>query len=404
MRDRPHAFGVTELRDALAPEDHDDDRTLPELAVDLLGLVEMSDAFDAEQTHDAVDEPHPDNFTIFCDVGVPNAFRRASSAAPEMWVYAVDDGLAAGSARSEVVLDKAGRYLPYVTRAPFIAPLFDDIEVEHLPGTALMVRTPGAMMFSHWLYDLLPRVEAARAAGYGPDTVDYVLVNGGERPYEFESLEAMGYRRDQILHVHGNTRSIQADRLVVPTYPRAVDQSKYTPPWARRLVRSTFGIHGDPKDRPKRAKVAYLSRQSAHRRKIVPHDQLDTFLGSVDAVWIEPEHLTVRETAQQLHDVALLVGPHGAGLANGVFLPPWSAAMEIIGSQFMLEHFHVLTSSTSHYVGVSANDEGDDVFSSAAMARVDARTNTENQELDIVLDPERTAQALDWAQQFLDDY
>ena len=83
------------LVDKHTAEDRDDDRTLPELSIDLLGLVEMSDDFDAVHTHDAVDEPHPTNFTIFSDVGVPNAFRRASSAAPEMWVYTVDDGLAA---------------------------------------------------------------------------------------------------------------------------------------------------------------------------------------------------------------------------------------------------------------------------------------------------------------------
>lgn len=404
VRRWPHTFDADELRDCMAVEGRPDDRPLPEVAAELLGPVDMSDRYDAQKTQDAVVEPAPTNFTIYSDLGVPNTFLRASNAAPEMWVYSVDHGLAAGSARSEVILDKAGRYLPYVTRAPYLAPLFDDIEVEHLAGTTLMVRTPGAVMFSHWLYDLLPRVEAARAAGFGPQQVDHVVVNGREHGYEFESLLALGYRREQIRYVRGSTPAIQADRLVVPTYPRAVDKSKYTPPWARDLVRAAFGVADESPTRPAKPKVAYLSRQSAHRRRIEPHDQLDEFLGSVDAVWLTPERSTVREVAQQLQDVALFLGPHGAGLANGVFLPPWAAGMEIIGSQFMLEHFHILTSCTSHYVGVTTNDEGDDVFSPEAVERTHTRTNTQNQEMDIVLDPERTEQALDWARDFLSAY
>ena len=388
----------------LATDERDDDRSLPELAIDLLPDVGMSDRFDAQKTHDAVDLPQPTNFTIFSDVGLPNPFKRASSAAPEMWVYSVEDGLAVGSARSEVVLDAEGRYLPYVTRAPYLAPLFHDIETEKLRGTALMVRTPGAVMFSHWLYDLLPRVEAARLAGFGPDQVDHVLVNGQKFGYEFETLRAMGYREEQIKHVDGSSGPIHADRLVVPTYPRATEKSKFTPDWARAMVRSLFGIGGDPEHRPARPKVAYLSRQKAYRRKIVPHDQLDAFLGDYDAVWLEPEKVSVREVAHELRDAALFLGPHGAGLANGVFLPSWAGAIEIIGSQFMLEHFHVLTSSTSHYVGVTAADEGDDVFTEAAIARMRTRTNTENQELDIHLDHDRTEQALAWARDFLDRY
>jgi len=148
----------------------------------------------------------------------------------------------------------------------------------------------------------------------------------------------------------------------------------------------------------------YISRQNSSRRRIQGHELLDDFLVAADATTIHAEELTVSEMAHELSDAALLLGPHGAGLANSVFLPPWAAGMEFTGVLFMPEFFQLISTSGSKYVLVTGDDDqGRDVLDPESMKdHLPLVGNKDFKHRDILLNPERTRAALAWAEDFLD--
>ncbi len=398
----PNNIDVTALTAIFSPELPGDLEItgLEQMCEVFAGKPEQSTAYECVVVHEESVEEKPEG-VLFSDHAWPRAFERRDGSVPRVSVYRLEDATIAMTPYHDVVLDNSGAYVPEISSAPFLAPLYWGLEAERLSGRVLLAGTPGARMFSHWLLDVLPRIEAARLAGYDSSNVDHVIVHAQPSKFVQDSLAALGFQPEQIIYGRRRLPLYSVDELIAPTLVRRV---KYTPESSRRFLRQLY--LGDKADvlPPRSRKVVYISRQNSDRRRIDGHELLDDFLVATDAKTIHAEDLTVSEMAHELSDTALLLGPHGAGLANAVFLPPWAAGMEFTGVLFMPEFFQLISTSASKYVLVTGDDDqGRDVLDPESMKdHLPLVAIKDFKHRDILLNPERTRAALAWAEDFLD--
>jgi hypothetical protein len=397
----PHRLSVEALAALLGDGEHPVPAAeVPERCAALTAQPAPSTNFDRVVVMPEAIEPLPPP-AIFSDHPPPQSFLNCTGRTPEVSVYTVRSGTIAMSPTLEVVLDDGGDPVPEVTAAPFLAPLYRELESAPLRGRVLVVGTPGARMFSHWLFDVLPRIEAARLAGYGPDDFDTVLVQSAESRFTRETLELLGFRPEQIAYGRGFAL-LRADELVVPT---AVRELKYTPAWARRFLRRLFLGDAAETSCATTPKVVYISRQDAHRRRILGHDLIEPFLEATGAVTLKPETCSVAQVAAELSDAALLLGPHGAGLANAVFLPPEAAGLEMMGTVIWTEYYQLIAAGSAAYALVTGVDDHDrDVLDPASLEAHTPLPPRDLQTMDIRLHHDRTRQALAWATEALQSF
>ncbi len=173
--------------------------------------------------------------------------------------------------------------------------------------------------YCHFLLEALPRLELFLRAGFTWDDVDWVIVPeflGSAREAFFEAL---GLPLAKVVRAQPGTQ-YEAEVLFQPSFP---GRESFVPPWVvefyrERLLRP-LGV------RPQRRRRLYVAR----RQRGVAND-------AAVWAWLEArgfERLEPQTWAENIHAFAeaeLVVGPHGAGLANVVFCPRGAQLLEFV--------------------------------------------------------------------------
>jgi len=119
--------------------------------------------------------------------------------------------------------------------------------------------------------------------------------------------------------------------------------------WERH---TNFSMKSSMIDHRKSGAIALLTRSS---RSIVNSKEVSDAMEirfSMPIRMLSFEGLSFSEQVHMLHDVKLLVAPHGAGLANLVFMPPGAALIEIFPLHWHpIEYFNALARSCDVWYG-----------------------------------------------------
>src|SRR5205807_4426406 len=130
-------------------------------------------------------------------------------------------------------------------------------------------------LYSHWMFDLLPKLEILRRAGWTDDRIDYYVVNSCSAQFCVESLARLGVDRKKI--VGGAGQLVSAERLLVPS---PVRRGFWTPDWVRDFIVSTFLDPRDRADDVGHDKRVYISRANARRRRVTNDEEIRDILVS----------------------------------------------------------------------------------------------------------------------------
>lgn len=218
--------------------------------------------------------------------------------------------------------------------------------VEHLSGTAATVAYGHADAYFHWLFDVLPRIELLRLAGWDTTTWDHLIVSGSEARYERETLAALGID-GRILYVDDHPH-VQADQLVTTS---TVCISGFVPAWAVRFVRDRL-LPTEITDGP--PVRLYISRDDAVQRRLAEEDKLVPRLEALGFRCLTLADLPLDEQIELFARAEIVIGPHGGGLSNVVWCRPGTAVVELYGSDYVnpvfwglsnsldLRHYHVI--------------------------------------------------------------
>ena len=175
--------------------------------------------------------------------------------------------------------------------------------------------------YYHWFYDVLPRLEAS--IGHLPADTQY-LINENPHPYQLESLKVYGIGEDKlILQPSEVCHHIQTLWFATPA-----GHSGFSDPDLLRKVSQRMTSLSSFEEMLKKY---YISRSKAKTRRVVNENELRSALRDFSIEFIRAEDLDFRAQLQLFANAQAILGPHGAGLANLLFLPPGSKCGEMFG-------------------------------------------------------------------------
>lgn len=215
------------------------------------------------------------------------------------------------------------------------------LRAEHRPGLkerrASDVAKSGAWIlgqwkenYFHWTTEILPRVLALVEAGLGDRTV--LPVTHAADGFMAESLQNLSPSVQ-------DSPSFAADRMEFEELFLA-DSGAPNGTLLRRLARA---LGGAPSASPSRR--IFVSRAGAERRRLRNEGDLVKRLKPIGFEPVQLESLSWREQVGLMGETAILVAPHGAGLANALFLPPAAAVVEILDPAYTVPCFFDLSVS-----------------------------------------------------------
>src|SRR3954470_24223183 len=257
---------------------------------------------------------------------------------------------------------------------------------EHLPGTTMSMLQHYPSNFSHNLMQGVPRLDMFRRAIHF-DAVDRVLMNVSAPRVTREALARVGFGVDRVVEVPDDTPTFVCERLLAAT---CLSQSSATPPWARAFLNELFAVVPPPST-PRRI---FITRGTGDARGVVNHHEISAALAARGFTELSMEGRTRDEQTALFAGADVVVGVHGAALANLVFARPGTHVIELVGANTLnwvysplswaagLEHDILVgvepTPSPAFWTWQRDADQVVDVerlrqLVDAALARVDAR-------------------------------
>jgi hypothetical protein len=253
-----------------------------------------------------------------------------------------------------ILLDEQNYYnWDSTANASWLPPILSSLKPEHFVGKVAVMIAPGASLFSHWLFDLMPKFQLLFAGGYQIDDIDYFLINKQKNSYHLEILEKLGIPKNKIVYQTPKLNFISADTLIVPSKIR---NGFYTPQWAINFMRNLLldgqkNIITSPKHK------FYLSRGKAKRRRIINENDLTTVLEKFNYQTVYAEDYGISDFASLICQASSFVSPHGAGLSNILFCRPLTPVLEIFGPHISSEYWLLSQSCNLKYHILAGQDQ-----------------------------------------------
>lgn len=192
----------------------------------------------------------------------------------------------------------------------------------------------------HWFCEVLPRLFLIRNR-----TRDLVLLLPG-RPYNqtiaLESLSLLGIEFADILYMN-DQHSYKIRNLDFVTNPSV----KGLNPDLFKPIQEKLGA-----GRPQGKKRIYISRQKARFRKVLNEQKLTPLLRDYGFDIINGEDFSLRDQADLFSSAGTVMGIHGAGLTNAMFMHPGSNLVELRkkeGKAANVAYWHLADSLSHRY-------------------------------------------------------
>ena len=222
----------------------------------------------------------------------------------------------------------------------------------HIPWTTaeqtvFAVNSYATNNYFHFLVDSLAnlhwraRVPAAANAkciisGYGPDAEATL-------PFIPSAFSALGITPALQQPFDGTLLFCRS--LIFPRRVTGADPARVA--W----LRQNFGVAGS-----RGTAKLYIARGDAQRRRITNEADLIRRLEKRGFTAVTPGALPVRDQAALFAGAAIVVGPHGAGLANAGFMAPGGALVELTHSGRVVATYHELSSAAGLRYAVVVGD------------------------------------------------
>ena len=134
-------------------------------------------------------------------------------------------------------------------------------------------------------------------------------------------------------------------------------------PWKAAFLRQTFGVEG----RPRGKKRLYVARGAAPRRRVLNEAAVEKLLAGFGFTSVNPGALSLKDQVALFADAEIVVGAHGAGLTNCVFMAPGSAVVELTHDKRVVWTYHEVAGAAAlNYACIVAdavlNDKNDDAL------------------------------------------
>lgn len=201
---------------------------------------------------------------------------------------------------------------------------------------SLLIGGAGLDNYFHWFFDLLPKFHLLKRAGWF-DEVDWFILPSYNRPYQKETLRALGIDEKKIIQGDKVTH-LQVEQLIVTSFIRT---AQHIPVWACEFLKD-FSSKIPTIQTQDSHPYIYVSREDAKYRNVINEPALFAALEKYGFKKIELGKLTFREQVNLFASAKVIVSPHGAGLTNLVFCKKGTAILELFSKDYIIYLFYDL--------------------------------------------------------------
>ena len=198
---------------------------------------------------------------------------------------------------------------------------------KRISGQVAVLASTGSANYYHWLFDVLPRLEILRKAGFLQNpNLSFIL----ERPlntFQRESLRYYGFNLPRIFFLQ-DFPHIECEEMILPSLPGRIGD---VPPWVCDFLR---GPHVRLSPSTDKKNIYFVTRRKTTSRNLLNEQLLLDSLASLGVQAVEPQDLPFVEQVGLFANADIIVGTHGAGLANIVFCKPKAYVVELIPSEY----------------------------------------------------------------------
>lgn len=251
---------------------------------------------------------------------------------PEMGVLELKNASVCG--RNGWVMNREGYWIPelswYGSNFNELSFSTEKHKLKKIKGSCLSICSDWSdTNYSHFLLDTLGRFELYRQAGFSIADVDFVYC---PIPSLFAEilLKRLGIPISKCI-LPETGKAYQFERLIVPSFP---GYRRVYPQWLVEFLRNEFT------EKPaKKIRRLYIPRNTS--RKISNEKELIPILEELGFEVFEPSiHM---ETPARFAEAEIVIGAHGAALANLAFCQPGTKVLELMPSDHIFPHWYSLS-------------------------------------------------------------
>ena len=184
--------------------------------------------------------------------------------------------------------------------------------------------------YFHWLYDVLPRIGIYEKS-YNKENINFYLFPDIDLKFQKETINLLGIKKKQILSSR-IFRHIVCDQIIVTDHPynftnnTLVDQEN-VPSWISSWLREKFLTNQND-----HSQKIYIDRSdyenNFENRGIVNEDALKKMLNNFGFKFIKLANISFSDQVKIFNSAKIIIGLHGAGLANLAFCKPQTKVIE----------------------------------------------------------------------------
>lgn len=222
---------------------------------------------------------------------------------------------------------------------PFI-PTINSKDAVKIPGVTAHLCGQWSGNYFHWINELLTRAYLLNGLGFDGS----FLTPAADHPFIRESLEMLGIKPERIIP-YDSLRGVQCESLLMFDTFWFCDATEN--PHILEGLRETLLEKADKSlTLPPRVNGVYISRSGL--RSVKNEAALVPLLERHGILPIRAEELAFKTQIGLASSARIMVGPHGSGLTNSLFMPRESAVVELLAASMINACFHHIARIRNH--------------------------------------------------------
>lgn len=209
--------------------------------------------------------------------------------------------------------------------------------------------------YFHWISDYLPIIQAASDNVHSCQTL---ILPERAKLFEFVDASLRGF--DFNLHFTGRSKPLKVNNLHV-IGPVAQSGNYRSDLFRRALTTVKKSLKPPPITRFGQGEVLFISRRDAPRRFLLNEDEITKVINVFGGRVVMTDGMSLQEQYLLFANCKLLIGLHGAGLTNMIWMHAGSSVLEIRNhGDFGNNCYFSMASALGHeYYYVQAEHNGD---------------------------------------------
>ncbi len=203
----------------------------------------------------------------------------------------------------------------------------------------VIIHSPWSTGYYHWLTESLPRLIAVTES---PDQVTVLLPDKSYSKYE-ESIRMIGFQK---IDYFPSGSHLLLKNLIVTECPR--HWATLSPPLLMKIKSRLENYDNSSTTCGNR--LLYISRSKSRGRKVINEGEIIHLILGMGGCVINCEELSFNDQVAMFRKAFVIVGNHGAGLSNMLFMPSGGAVVELLPFRNGFFDFRPIGCSFKHQV------------------------------------------------------